>query len=147
MTDLEKIRSWLNTYPEIGKAQALNVDYYSQDPGGSNLAPSGLVEVSRKEDILGNVTVENQYNFAISFGFDKPLEDDATSTQNAEWLLAFQRWVQEQGIRRQVPVFGDDPRRETVKAQNGELSYADIDGNGIYTVMLSINFIKIYEVN
>lgn len=147
MADLEKIRSWLNTYPEIGKALALNVDYYSQDPGGSNLSPNGLVEVSRKEDILGNVTVENQYNFAISFGFDKPLEDDATSTQNAEWLLTFQRWVQEQGIRRQVPVFGDDPRRETVKAQNGELSYADIDGNGIYTVLLSINFIKIYEVN
>lgn len=147
MTDLEKIRSWLNTYPEIEKAWALNVDYYSQDPERSNLAPAGLVEISRKEDVLGNITVRNQYNFAISFGFDKPLDDDAISTQNAEWLLAFQRWVQEQGIRRQVPVFGDDPRQETVKAQSGELSYADVNGNGIYTVLLSIEFIKIYEVN
>ena len=60
--------------------------------------------------------------------------------------LAFQEWVQEQSIRRLVPTFGDEPKRETVKAQNGANTYADIEGTGIYTVLLSVNFIKKYEV-
>ena len=147
MSDLDKIRKWLLTYPEIGRLQGLNIDYYSEQPDNSSIAPSGLVEISRTEDILGNVTVQNQYNFGLYFVMIKAPEDDVGATENADWLMEFQRWVQEQSIRRLVPVFGDDPRSETVKAQNGVNEYADREGTGIYVVQLSINFTKIYEVN
>lgn len=145
MSAIEKIRTWVNSYPGMEKASALNIDYYSQTPDNSSLAPSGLVEVSRKEDILGNIIVENQYNFSLDFVFPKAPGDDEGATDNAVWLLAFQEWIQEQSICGKAPVFGDDPKRETIRAQNGTNAYADIEGVGIYTVQLSVNFIKKYE--
>ena len=147
MSDLQKIREWLQGYPRITSAMAIQVDYYADHPEKSSIAPSGLVEISRKEDVLGNIVVENQYNFALYFVFPKAPEDDVGATQNAEFLLGFQRWVQEQSILGRVPTFGDDPGSETVKAQNGEIAYAGPEGIGMYTVLLSINFIKKYEVN
>ena len=147
MSALSKIREWVLTYPGIEKASALNVDYYSTTPDKSSIEPSGLLVLSQSEDILGNVTVKNQYSFKLYFVFPKAPGDDAGATENADWLLDFQEWVQEQRIRNMVPSFGDDPKSETVKAQNGTNEYADIEGNGIYTVLLSINFTKIYEVS
>ena len=146
MTALEKIREWLMTFPQISKLQGLNVDYYSAQPDNSSIAPAGLQEISRKEDILGNIVVENQYSFSLEFVLMKSPGDDEGAAENADWLLAFQEWVQEQSIRRFVPTFGDVPKSETVKAQNGANTYADIEGTGIYTVLLSVNFTKIYEV-
>lgn len=145
MTHLETIRQWVMTYPEIDKVKGLGVDYYSEQQQKSSLAPAGLLEISRREDILGNITVENQYNFSIIFAFNKSPDDDVGATENAEFILGFQQWVQDQSIRRLVPTFGDDPRNETVKAQNGELTFADTDGTGYYTVLLSINFTKFYR--
>ena len=147
MSDLERIRQWVSTYPGIDRVSGIKVDYLSHNPDNSSIDPSGVVEVSRKEDILGNVTVENQYNFALYFVFPKDPGDDQGATDNAEWLMDFQRWVQEQSIRKLVPTFGDEPAQETVKAQNGALYAADEEGSAIYTVQLSINFIKNYEVN
>lgn len=146
MSDLDKIRNWMLTYPQIDRLQGLKVDYYSEQPDNSSISPSGLVEISRKEDILGNVTVENQYNFGLYFVLMKSPEDDVGATDNAAWLMEFQRWVQEQSIRRLAPTFGDDPKHETIKAQNGANEYADKEGTGIYMVQLSVNFTKIYEV-
>lgn len=146
MNALEKIRYWLDQYPQIERLQGLKVDYYSEQPDNSSIAPSGLVEVSRKEDILGNVKVDNQYNFVLYFVLPKAPGDDDGATENADWLLEFQEWVQEQSICHLAPVFGDDPQSERIKAQNGANEYADKDGTGIYTVHLSVEFIKKYEV-
>ena len=145
MTDIEKVRNWLLTYPQIGRLQGLGVDYYSAQPNNGSIDPSGLVEISRKEDILGNITVENQYNFAIYFVLAKSPEDDEGATDNADWLLGLQRWIQEQSIRRLVPIFGDVPEAETISAQNGKIDAADEEGTGVYSVQLSINFMKIYK--
>lgn len=147
MSDIEKIRNWLHQYPEINRIGALRVDYYTEQPDNGSIDPSGLVEISRKSDILGNVTVENQYNFGLYFVLAKSPEDDAGATENADWLLDFQRWIQEQSIRRNVPVFGDVPESETITAQNGKVEAADEEGTGIYSVQLSVTFTKIYEVN
>ncbi len=147
MSDLERIRKWVSSYPGAERMRDLKVDYFSQNPDNGSIDPSGVIEVSRTEDIVGNVTVENQYNFALYFVFLKDPGDDQGATDNATWLMDFQRWVQEQSIRKLVPVFGDDPKMETVKAQNGALYAADEEGAAIYTVQLSINYIKIYEVN
>ncbi len=144
MTDLEKVSRWLKSYPEIKRIEAFSVDYHADAPENSSIAPSGLVEISRVEDILGNVTVENQYNFDLHFVLFKAPGDDLGAEENANWVMAFQKWVQEQSIRKLVPTFGDKPEKETIRAQNGQLTYADREGTGIYTVQLSVNFTKIY---
>ena len=65
MTDLEKIRGWIATYPDFNILERFQVDYTDQLPANGGLFPTGMVEVNRTEDILGNVTVENQYNFGL----------------------------------------------------------------------------------
>ena len=147
MSDLEKIRQWVSTYPGSDRMRDLKVDYFSQNPDNGSIDPSGLIEVSRSEDILGNITVENQYNFALYFVFLKDPGDDQGATDNAAWRRDFQRWGQAQSLRKQIPVFGADPARETARAQNGALYAADEEGTAIYSVQLSLNFIKIYEVS
>lgn len=143
MNELEKIRKWLGTYSGTIPVQELKVDYLSPNPGNGSIEPSGLVEVSRVTDIMGNVTVENQLNFALYFVLLKAPDDDAGATDNAAMLMDFQRWVQEQSIRRLIPVFGDEPEAEIVKAQNGALYAANEEGVAIYTVQFSVNFTKI----
>lgn len=146
MTVLEKIRSWLLTCPGIDRFRSLEVDYYSQVPDNGSIAPAGLVEISRTEDILGNVTVENQYNFGLYFVAEKAPEDDSGASANAEWLMALQNWVQEQSLRRLAPAFGDEPDTERLQAQNGSLYASDEEGTAVYMVQLSANFKKHYEV-
>ena len=53
-------REWLGWKSTKGK-----VLYTDQIPFNGGVFPSGLMEVSRTSDILGNVTVTNQYNFGL----------------------------------------------------------------------------------
>lgn len=147
MSALSRIREWLKTFPGNDRISTMQVDYVSPDPNTSSIAPSGLLEVSRKEDILGNITVENQYNFGLYYTFLKATDDVDGSVQNADWLADLQEWVQEQSIRKAAPVFGDKPEAEEIKAQNGSIYGATEEGIAIYMVQLSVNFIKIFEVN
>ena len=147
MTDLEKIREWLKGYPGTLPVKDLKVDYFSSHPDEGSIDPSGLIEVSRTTDIMGNTTVENQLNFALYFTLLKSPGDDQGATDNADLLLDLQKWIQEQSLRRLTPTFGDDPEGETIKAQNGALHLTNEEGIGIYTVQLSVNYIKNYEVN
>ncbi|MBR4290676.1 MAG: hypothetical protein IKT52_08565 [Oscillospiraceae bacterium] len=144
MSALKKIREWLDTFPGNDRLESLQVDYVPAEPGSGSIAPSGLVEVSRNEDILGNITVENQYNFGLYYVFAKSTDDDEGSTQNADWLMDLQEWVQEQSVLGVAPRFGDEPAAERIQAQNGSIYGADEEGTAIYMVQLSVNFIKKY---
>ena len=146
MTPLEKIRDWLKTCPGYNSLEHFRVDYTDQIPANGAIFPSGIVEVERRSDILGNVTVTNQYNFGLYYVFLKPPGDDAGATINADWIMDFQEWVQEQSITGAAPVFGDVPRDERIKAQNGVLYAADEEGLATYMVQLSVQFKKKFEV-
>lgn len=147
MTVLEKLRTWLQTFPGNDRLSSLQVDYYETEPGNGSIAPAGLIEINRRADILGNVTVEKQYNFGLFYTFTKDTDDNDGSTQNADWLISLQEWVQEQSIKRLAPVFGDVPEEEQIKAQNGCINDVSEEGVAEYMVQLSVNFKKIYEVN
>ena len=69
MTALEKIREFLSEYPGAEAFQGFHVDYTDQIPFNGGVFPSGLTEVSRTSDILGNVIVTNQYNFGLYYVF------------------------------------------------------------------------------
>lgn len=146
MSALSVIRQWLATFPGNDRLASLQVDYLSAEPGSGSIDPSGLIEVSRRPDILGNVTVENQYNFGLYYVFAKSTDDDAGATMNADWLIDLQEWIQEQSILNKVPRFGDEPLEEKIRAQNGSVYGANEEGTAIYMVQLSVNFIKNYEV-
>lgn len=145
MTALEKMRTFIRGYPGAADFAEFRIDYTDQIPANAGLFPSGLVEVSRATDILGNTTVTNQYNFALYCVFPKPPGDDAAAGVNADWVMDFQQWVQERSVTGEAPVFGDVPRQERVMAQNGALYETDKEGLALYMVQISAKFIKRYK--
>ena len=143
-TDLDKIREWIGTYPGHDILSEFNIDWTDKIPSNGGIFPNGLTEISRTENIIGNVTVINQYNFGLYYLFTKSPEDTVASEENAEWLMDFQHWVQEQSCRHLAPVFGDDPQTEKISAQNGTLYGTDEEGTAMYMVQLSVKFTKHY---
>ncbi len=146
MTALETIRKWISAYPGYDILHDFQVDYTDQIPGNGGMYPSGLVEVDRRKDIMGNVTVTNQYNFGLYYVFEKAPGDDTGAAINADWIMDFQMWVQEESVMGRAPVFGDVPQNERIMAQNGVLYEADEEGTATYMVQLSAQFTKKYEV-
>lgn len=145
MTALEKIREFVRSYPGSDIFKDFQVDFTDQIPNNGGIFPSGLVEISRKKDILGNTTSTNQYNFGLYCVFEKVPGDDTGATINADWVMEFQEWVQKQSAIGAAPVFGDVPREERMIAQNGVLYDADEEGTATYMVQLSVQFVKIYK--
>lgn len=150
VSELEIIRHWISTfpgpYPNENILDQFSIDFTDKIPSTGGIFPSGLVEISRTKDILGNVEVHNQYNFGLYYVFTKAPGDDAGALVNADWIMDFQRWVQDQSITGKAPTFGSDPSSERIQAQNGVLYAADEEGTATYMVQLSVNFTKYYEV-
>jgi len=146
MTPLEKIRKWLATYEGFDILSQFQVDYTDRIPANGGVFPSGMMEVARRKDIFGNVTVENQLNFGLYYVFTKAPGDDAGATINADWIMDFQEWVQAQSITGAAPIFGDVPQDEKILAQNGVLYAATDEGTATYMVQLSVQFTKKFEV-
>lgn len=143
MTALEKIRAFVKSYPGADIFQDFRIDFTDQIPAANGgIFPSGLVEISRKTDVLDNTVVTNQYNFGIYYVFTKDPEDDIGATFNADWVMDFQEWVQKQSVRGLAPIFGDDPKKERVMAQNGVMYDADGEGTAMYMVQLCVQFVK-----
>lgn len=144
MAALETVKEWISTFPGHDILADFQVDYTDKIPSSGGIFPSGLVEISRTGDILGNVTVRNQYNFGLYYVFAKDPGDDAGATINADWIMDFQLWIQEQSIKGLAPVFGDEPHAERIRAQNGVLYTADAEGTATYMVQLSVEFTERY---
>lgn len=141
--NLTKLRNWIKTFPGFDILSAFRVDYTDQIPANGGVFPAGLVEISRKEDIVGNVTVTNQLNFGLYYVFTRAAGDDIGAQINADWIADFQLWVQEQDIRGLAPSYG---RRQRIKAENGALYATDDEGAATYMVQLSIQYdIEFYE--
>lgn len=140
------MKNWLATFPRYDALTDFQIDYADKVPSNGGIFPNGLVEVSRASDIMGNVTVTNQYNFGLYYVFEKAPGEEASAKINADWVSALQEWVQEQSVIRKSPVFGDVPCKEKITAQNGMLYAADEEGTATYMVQISVQFIKEYEV-
>ena len=141
MTDLERLRQWLQGYPNW--EESLQVDFAEVRPGNAGLFPNGLEETGRREDVLGNVQIDCRYRFVLY----RHTAGQADGTANAQWLLDFQNWVQQQSAVGLAPHFGDVPSRERMQAQKGTLKEVSQAGTGTYMVTLIADFRKVYEVN
>ena len=61
--------------------------------------------------------------------------------------MDFQEWIQEQSATGKAPVFGDDPKQEVIRAQNGVLYAAEDEGTAVYMIQISVQFTKRMEVD
>lgn len=87
MNALETVRDWLATFPQFNVLTGFQVDYTDKIPSTGGILPDGLVELSRRRDIVGNVTVTNQYNFGLYYVFEKAPNDDVGAAENADWIV------------------------------------------------------------
>jgi len=140
MTDLEKLRRWLLTYPNWNSS--LQVDFMEAGPGNAGLFPAGLEETQRREDVLGNLEIGCRYRFVLH----RKTTGQQDGKLNAQWLLDFQNWVRQQSITGTAPHFGDIPTQERMEAKRGALKVTDRTGTGVYEVTLIADFMKVYEV-
>lgn len=139
MTVLEKIRNWLVTFPQWGEVE-LVIDSTAATPVSCGLFSGGMEEISRREDVLGNSTVQYRQYFTLRREAERG--EDA-----AQWLLEFQDWVREQCWRGLAPQFGDIPRQERMRAEKGKLTNTSEIGTATYEVKLTAEYIKIFKEN
>lgn len=134
---LDVLKDWLQTYPQW--EGILQFDYADSVPGNTGLYPRGITELSCREDVLGN----RKSRLCAAFILRKAA---AAGEKNAKWLLDFQNWVMEQDRMGLAPKFGEEPGSERIRAFEGRLDTHKQVGSSIYTVQLTVEFTKIFEV-
>ena len=134
---LDRMRTWLQTFPRW--EGTLQLDYADGVPGNCGLFPRGITELSRREDVLGNTKIRYGCAFVLR-------KTAAAGEENARWLLEFQNWIAEQDRQGLAPQFGDEPKSERLRAYEGRLEKHAQTGSALYTVQLSAEFTKLYEV-
>lgn len=140
VTELNKIIRWLKTFPLWGDT-VLWVDHLKMAPGFAGLYPQGIEEITRHQDVLGNVTVENRLKILLY----RASTGQQDSPEAANWLLNLQNWIQSQSAAGLAPRLGDDPARERIWAQQGRLHNASQSGTGKYAVTITAEYVKMTE--
>ena len=133
---LEKLTQWLQTFP--GWEGQLQVDYLEAAPVGAGLYPRGIAEISRREDVLGNMQVRFKGSFLLR-------RAAVAGMDNAQWLLALQEWATRQERLGLTPKFGDLPRTERLQIFEGKLESHNQTGCAVYTAQLNAEFTKIFR--
>ena len=137
MTMLDTVCQWLESYDNW--EDVIFVDLTEAGTGNSGIFPQGVQELSRRTDVLGNITTRNRLSFRIIRVTRAPAD------QQAAWVLDFQNWVQQQSATGKAPVFGDVPGLEKLWAEKGRLKNVSQTGTARYEVRLVAEFTKIYE--
>lgn len=137
---IQTILDWLKTYPEWKDAHIF-VDTTCSTPGNVGLYPTGMERLSRREDVLGNVTVRNRNHFRLY----RVCAGQSEDWDGARWISRFQDWVQLQDMMGLAPHFGDDPKAERIIAHSGKLHSTDRVGTVRYTVELTVDYEKTVE--
>ena len=134
---LDVMKTWLETFP-LWK-DVLHFDYADSVPGNTGLYPRGITELSSREDVLGNRKSRISCTFTLR-------RAASGGQENAQWLLDFQNWVMEQDRLGLAPKFGDEPQNERIRAFEGRLDSHKQVGSAFYTVQLTVEFTKLFEV-
>jgi|GEM_PF-181432 len=143
---LQKMRDWLSTFDGMPQGADFYIDYNRNDPSNAGLHSNGLIPVEQMDDNIGNIFLSYQLNFALHVVLPKIPDEDSLSSENAAFILAFQRWVIRQSAQGKTPRYGDiDLEDERTRAQNGALYTLPDDGAALYAVTISVNFKEIIK--
>ncbi len=148
MTDLEQaqrwlknLRDWLETFDGMPAGADFYIDHYQSAPRNASLTPQGLSLLGMEEDVLGDLVLSMQLHFTLYVVLPKTPGENSLATENAEWLLAFQRWVIRQSVLGLAPKFGnEDTKHEQMRASGGGLLLLPGEDAAVYTVTLTAKF-------
>ncbi len=127
--DIQILKNWLTTCPGWELEPA--TDETEPVPVSVGLFPKGSREIDRREDVLGNVQLRVQDRFLIV------RNSPQTPEENAQLLLCLQKWISEQCVAGQAPVFGS---RQRIRAENGQRKKDTQSGTALYTVDLTVEY-------
>ena len=147
-TILPALRAWLAQASALAGIPALTVDLAAPAPGlvpAGGLAPQGVQILGGRQNLLGRTTLHCRARFILRLCLPFAPGDDALAAANAARLLALRRWVAAESAARRAPVFGDEPARERLSADNGRLEQLDREGWAAYRVVLTADFVENYE--
>ena len=131
MTDLEKMKVWLDLCPYL-QAEEMYTDTTLAVPANAGLYPMGQEILKETQDVLGNRRARCRYTFLLRCVLP---EGEAA----AQKMMKIQNWVFTQNIQGMTPGFGG---RETVRAEKGRLESVAQTGTALYAVTLTAEFDK-----
>ncbi len=136
---IRKMADFIAACPLWPAGGSVTVDSTENSPGALGLFPGGVEELKSEQDILGNKRLTCRAVFTL-YG-------TADDRDTASALVAgFSDWVQRQSARGLAPRFGDVPEKERLRAEKGGIARRESTG-GFYSIQLTAEFMKIYEVN
>ncbi len=124
---LEILKAWIMGFPQWGEAE-LRIDTTDAEPVSCGLFPLGCEELSRKEDVLGNVRQRLRQTFALRRVAQR-------QEAAAAWLLEFAQWVRLQS----PPHIGENTR---IRAEKGRLLSVTQTGTATYEVKIILEYDK-----
>ena len=134
MEILEKVAAWLESFP-LWDGEKLTIDSIGPAPGSLGLFPMGVEEISRREDVLGNLETVNRLTLKLC------RVSNGNSALAAHWLLALQDWVNRKNGAGQIPRLGDLPGRAAITAQHGLLASPAQTGTGRYELIITAEYV------
>jgi hypothetical protein len=137
MTELEKMQSWILSYPHWGDGP-LYINYNDGLPGSGGLYPMGLETFSSEADVLGNRRMRCRFRFVLY----RIASGQHSDPEGAQWLLDFQKWVQRESLAGKTPKFGDEPETEQLGTEDGMCDQILRSGARRYKLTLIAEFEK-----
>lgn len=103
ISDIESIRTWLRTCPQIDGSAPFAVDYFDDDP--THYAIYAIpTAISYKRDILGRVYEAPVQTKTYYFSVSMPASEDAAMMmENLDTLNAFIDWLATQNLAGNLP--------------------------------------------
>lgn len=142
---LPALRDFLAGAPALSDL-TLRVEDAGPAPGTGGLWPRGVTVLTRRENLLGGVSLRCRAEFLLRLCLPLPPGDDARAVRNAGRLLALQSWVAAKSAAHALPAFGSGlPEGETLRAQDGRLETADAGGTARYTIRLLAEYTEVYK--
>lgn len=114
-------------FPGWGEV-ALSIDTTDPTPGSCGLFPLGTEEISRREDLLGNVTCRLRQTFLLR-------RVAVRGEDAAAFMAALSRWIWEQP----APDLGADTR---IRGEKGRLASVDRTDTATYEMKIIAEFEK-----
>lgn len=142
---LPALRDFLAGAPALADL-TLRVENAGPAPGTGGLWPRGVTVLTRKENLLGGVSLRCRAEFLLRLCLPLPPGDDARAVKNAGRLLALESWVAARSAAHALPAFGNGlPEGETLRAEDGRLETADAGGTARYTLRLLAEYTEVYK--
>ena len=123
---IEILKGWLMGFP--GWEGGLDIDATGEKPGSCGLFPLGAQELSRREDVLGNVRRRLRCAFALR-------RVALHGPEAAEYLLELCRWIGEQP----PPKIGENTR---IRGEKGTMVKLCQTGTATYEMKIILEYDK-----